>query len=228
MNPLQSYVDQLFKGHKDNKETNDLKAEILSNLEAKVVDLTSGGMEHKQAIRVATESIDSVDFLLDKGNIKIYFTRYVTELLQIALLYCLIAWILTIPLRIIGEGTLLNGLLLIAVILIGVLFLILRFIKASRFVNMTFICDMDVVKRYRRSIWFIWSLFITVWTLGNVAIDFGSNIWYSHQIKMGGPYQFAVLAIKYALPFVSVIIPLLFQASSKLIVKYEVGERDED
>ncbi|GGH18355.1 permease prefix domain 1-containing protein [Paenibacillus segetis] len=228
MNELQMYVDRLFRRHKNNKQTNDLKAEILSNLEAKVADLTSGGMEYKQAVKVATENIDSVDFLLDHGNKKIYFTRYLTELLQIALLYCLIAWIVTIPLRIIGEGIVLNGVLFIIFIIVGALFLIFRFIKANRFVNMTFTCDQDAIKRNRNLIWFIWILFITVWTLGNVAIDFGSNIWYSHQIKIGGPYQFAVLAIRYALPFVSVIIPMLFQASVKLIAKYEVGSQDED
>lgn len=227
MNELQNYVDRLFKRHKDNKQTNDLKAEILSNLEAKVTDLTSGGMEYKQAVKVATENINSVDFLFDDGNKRIYLIRFLTELVQIALLYCLIAWIFTIPLRIIGTGIVLNWFLMIGVIVVGIVFLILRFIKGNRFLNMTLTYDLDVMKRNRNLIWFIWILFITGWTLGNVAIDFGSNIWYSYQIKIGGPYQFAVLGIKYALPFLSVIIPMLFQASVKLSAKHEVGDRDE-
>ncbi|ALS24093.1 MULTISPECIES: permease prefix domain 1-containing protein [Paenibacillus] len=46
----------------------ELKEEILSNLEAKVADLTSNGMEYYQAVSTAVEQFDHIDGLIDDNK----------------------------------------------------------------------------------------------------------------------------------------------------------------
>lgn len=227
MKHLQNYVDQLFKEHKDNKQTRELKDEILSNLEAKVADLTANGMEYTQAVKVATDNIGGVELLID-GNTRVYTNRCRIEFLQVALLYFLIAWVITIPLRLVGMGIFLNFFLLIVVFAVGILFFVLNAKKESHSWDKTSIYNINIVMRYRKIAWLIWGLFVTVSILGNTAIEFGSSIWFGRAINITGPYQFAVLAIRYILPFISIIIPLLFHAALKLIRKYEVGENHEN
>ncbi|MCU6707374.1 permease prefix domain 1-containing protein [Paenibacillus sp. J5C_2022] len=227
MKHLQYYVDQLFKEHKDNKQTNELKDEILSNLEAKVADLTANGMEYTQAVKVATDNISGVELLID-GNTRVYTNKYRIEFLQIALLYFLIAWVITIPLRLVGMGILLNIFLLIVVFVVGILFFVLNAKKESYFWGQTSIYNINIVMRYRKIAWLIWGLFVTVSILGNTAVVFGSSIWFGREINITGPYQLAVLVFRFLLPFVFIIIPLLFHAALKLIRKYEVGENHEN
>ena len=212
-----------LKATKNNKQILELKDEILSNLEAKVVDLTSSGLEYSQAVSQAINSIENIDFLID-DNKKVYINKYRIELIQIAWLYCLIAWVITIPLNLIGVTLGVNVLLFGAVVILGILFIALYSMKKNIDMNKVSIINLASVLRYRKFGWLIWSLFVAVMTLRYTAIQFGSTIWFSRSLTISGPYQFAVLAIHYALPFISIIIPLLFQASLKLSQKYEVGD----
>lgn len=226
MNPLKSHVEHLFSGYKENKQIKELKEEILSNLEAKVADLTVDGMEYNQAVIMATRNIDSVDDLID-GNKKVYSNRFKLEFIQIALLYSLIAWIVTIPLGILNISTVINTFLLIIVFMIAILFLILNTQKKISYLNKITIYNMNTWIRFRKIAWLIWGLFMIAAILGITAIHFGSNLWFSRPISISGPYQFAVIVVNYALPFISIIIPLLINTSLKLIHKYEVGVENE-
>jgi len=227
MNTLKSYVDDLFTGYKENKQIRELKDEILSNLEAKVADLISNGMEYNQAVIKATENIDSVDYLIEDVK-KVYINRLRIELLQVGLLYSLIAWIITIPLKIVGIGVLLNSNLLLIVAVLGILFIVLNSKQEKRYLHKTSVLDIKSAMRNKKISWLICGLYITLSTLGTTAIYFGSNIWFSRPIRIDGPYQFAVLGIRYALPFISIMIPLLFSAYLGLLQKYEVGVQNEN
>ena len=227
MNTLKSYVDDLFTGYKENKQIRELKDEILSNLEAKVADLISNGMEYNQAVIKATENIDSVDYLIEDVK-KVYINRLRIELLQVGLLYSLIAWIITIPLKIVGIGVLLNSNLLVIVAVLGILFFVLNSKQEKRYLHKTSVLDIKSAMRNKKLSWLICGLYITLSTLGTTAIYFGSNIWFSRPIRIDGPYQFAVLGIRYALPFISIMIPLLFSAYLRLLQKYEVGVQNEN
>ena len=226
MNSLKDYVDNLFVGYEDSKETMDLKDEILSNLEAKVNDLTSKGMNYNEALKVSEESIKSVDYLID-GNKKIYFNRYKIEFIQVALLYSIIGCIITIPLRIIFMGTMINSFLLVVSVILCIIFLVLNSKKRSTYMDKVTIYNIKSILRYKKLGWIFWWMFILVSTLSKIAVEFGSNIWFSTPITISGPYQFAVLVLRYALPFISIIIPLLLSKSSKLILKYEAGDLSE-
>ncbi|MBP1157384.1 MULTISPECIES: permease prefix domain 1-containing protein [unclassified Paenibacillus] len=223
MNRLKDHVDRLFSGYEESNQIRELKEEILSNLEAKVADLTSRGMEYHQAVSIAEEQFDHIDGLID-DNKQVYTNKVRLELLQLTLLYTLIAWILTIPLRIVGMGILLNYVLLIVAFVSGIGFLFLNMKMKRGHWNKISVWNMKSALQYNRWVWILWGLFITVVTLVTTAARFGSNIWYFRPVSITGPYQWTVLAIEYALPFISVIIPLLFSTSIKLVQKYEAGE----
>lgn len=226
MNRLNKHVDHLFAKYKDSKQVKELKHEILTNLEAKITDLTLDGMEREQAVTTAIASMDTVDGLID-GQTRIYIHKFRLELLQIALLYTLIAWILSIPFGIIISTSLLNKFLLCVVIILGIAFLGLSRNKVATS-NMVATCNIQSIVRYTRLAWIIWALFIIASIIRTSALQFGSNLWFGRPIHIDGPYQFAILATPYLIPFLSIIIPLLFNSSLKLFQKYEVGESYED
>lgn len=227
MNTLKNHVDKLFAGYKENKQIRDLKDEVLSNLEAKVDDLVSKGMDYSEAVKRAAGCINTIDYLIE-DNKKVYINQLKTEYLQIGLLYLLIAWIVTIPLKIIGMGIMLNSVLLAAAAVTGIFFLALNFKKEKRYLQETSVLNFKSAKRYKRLSWLICALFIAFSILRTTAIYFGSNIWFSRPVKIDGPYQLAEIGIRYMLPFIAILIPLLFSAYLKLIQKYEVGEQNEN
>ena len=226
MDSLKNHVDNMFKKYKGNKKIDELKYEVLSNLEAKVADLTGSGMERSQAINKAKESISSIDYLID-GNKEVFINKYKLEYIQIILLYSIIAWIITIPVRIIGMGIILNMLLFICSITIGLMYLLLCRKVDSGYFEYKSTINIKHAFKVRKISWIIWILFIVISTLYTTAIQFGSNIWFSRGVSITGPYQFAVVAISYALPLMSIILPLIINVAPKLILSYEVGEDDE-
>jgi magnesium-transporting ATPase (P-type) len=112
-------------------------------------------------------------------------------------------------------------------IVIGIFYTILnRKVKSEDFKQKVFV-NLEAIFKLRKLTWIIWIFFIIVSTLYTTAIRFGSNIWFSTAISITGPYQFAELAVRYLLPFLSVTIPLIVNALPKLISRYEVGEHNE-
>ena len=99
MDDLKRYVDKLFAGHKETREVRELRDEILGNLEARVADHMEEGMTYDEAVAQARRYLDTVDYLIPEQK-PVYRNRYMLELLQAGLLYTVIAWILTIPLRV--------------------------------------------------------------------------------------------------------------------------------
>nr|WP_239483511.1 permease prefix domain 1-containing protein [Paenibacillus rhizolycopersici] len=219
---MQKHVDRLFAGYPATGRIRELKEEILGNLEAKAADYMAGGMEYEQAVQAATASLTRIDGLIDESP-QIYVNRYRLDLLQKTLFFTLILWILTIPLRMI-ERTPLSFLFLVLVLLLGILYLVLNSVWRGRALEVTAPRNLHVARRRSRMVWLLWGLFILVTLLAITALRFGSNIWFGHQVKIGGPYQFAVLGIQYAKPFLTILIPLAFQASTTLISKHEAGE----
>jgi hypothetical protein len=227
MNSLKNHVDSMFSKYKENKQIKELKYEVLSNLEAKVEDLTANGMEYSEAITKAKESINSIDYLID-GNRKVYINKYKLEYMQIVLLYSIIAWIITIPVNIIWPGIILNMVFLICSIVIGIKYLLLNTKEDYQYFQCKSFINIELAIKIRKMAWTIWFLFIVVYTLFITAIQFGSNIWFSRPVSITGPYQFAEVAIRYFVPFISIIIPLFFNVAPKLISRYEVGEDNEN
>ncbi|MBW8351124.1 permease prefix domain 1-containing protein [Bacillus sp. IITD106] len=223
MNELKVYVDHLFKKYKNYRDIDELKEEILGNLEAKMADLIAEGVDEKSAIAKAKSSITNIDNLID-SNISVKISQFWFKAYQIAFLYFIIAWIITIPFTIVGIGILLNFMLFLIVLILLVIYLIL-----GKTLNQEKIGQLNIVSfiKTKKVIWLLWSLFIVI-ALGCItAILFGSNIWFARPIYIDGPYQFGVLAARYAMPFISIIIPLIFTAWVKILSQFEVREQHE-
>ncbi|WP_236841151.1 hypothetical protein [Brevibacillus formosus] len=96
----------------------------MSNLEAKVADLVANGLSLDEAVKKAKANLPSIDSIVGERR-KVYILPLLQELLQLGLLYGLIASIVTMPLRIWGMGIFLNYGLFAICILIGIVYLIL-------------------------------------------------------------------------------------------------------
>lgn len=222
MNSLQKHVNHLFTGYTPTRQVRELKAEILSNLEAKVADLTAEGMDYGQAVEAAKANMTSVAGLLEEQASYDSF-KYRTAMLQTALLYCLVAWIVTIPMRLFRIAENLSLLLPLIALVLGVIYLIHRS-SATHADAKTASFNQAAAMLSRNLAWIIWGIFILTMTMSKAALHMGSNIWFGRPLHISGPYQFGVLVANFAWPFVTIIIPLLFSASVRLKIKYEAGK----
>ncbi|GIO32537.1 MULTISPECIES: permease prefix domain 1-containing protein [Paenibacillus] len=221
MNPLREHVEKLFAGYKQTRQVRELKEEILGNLEAKVADLTAEGMEYGEAVKAAKAGMASVDGLIE-GQMHYDAAKYREELMQTALLYCLIAWIVTIPMRLVGVAGQLSLLLPLIALLLGIIYLIVRgSATGENRRNETW--DQAAAERSRKLAWIVWGIFVLAMTASTTALHMGSNIWFGRPLHISGPYQFGVLAANYVWPLVTVIVPLLFNASVRLKYKHGAG-----
>lgn len=228
MSELNHYVEELFSGVPKGFKTDDLKAEVLGNLEAKKADLMISGLEEAEAVRQAEQSITSVDFLID-GNKRVYSVRMKLEFVQVSLIVLLVGWILTIPLMMFHIGFPANVLLFLVVIGVGIYYLTLRqrLTRGGDVMERMGYVNVPQTKRKRNIVWLLWAIFAVISLLATTALYFGSNIWFSRKISIDGPYALAVVLIAYFIPLLSVIVPLLFSIWVRLIDKYEVGDDNE-
>ncbi|MCL1791105.1 MAG: permease prefix domain 1-containing protein [Peptococcaceae bacterium] len=234
MNDLETHVNHLFKGYTNSPQNNDLKAEILSNLEAKKKDLINSGMDESTAVQQTRDTLTSLDGLIEETK-SIYIGRYMLEVVQTLLLYLLVAWIVSIPLTIMGFWKS-HELLLKCVIVIGTGYLIASLIGhlvlphiARKNLGRKAVINLDHMRRIRRYTWGIWLLFIILFTLILTGAMFGSNIWYSRLVVFNGPYEFAMTMLTYLEPFFTIVIPLTLHKLPGLVQKHEaqIGENHE-
>lgn len=228
--PLRRYVDDLFRNYKPNRQIQELKEEILSNLEAKVDDLTASGIPYPEAVRQATADIQRVDVLID-GRRTVAINRLWMELARYGLLLTLTAWILTIPFTVLRLGLqtnlLLMGLSVAGSILYFAVYAILTRWQGGRLMAAVKTVRYDAALKRRTMVWGLWGCFIAAVTFTNAAVTFGSNIWFARPFRLDGLYQLAVLAARFGLPLVSIIVPLLFHRIPFLILKHEAEEAHE-
>lgn len=227
MNELKDYVDKLFKKHGNSKQVIDLKEEILANLEAKKNDLMNQGLDETAAIQQAKKSILSVDNLIE-GNKMVNITRLKIESLQWTLIYLIIAWIVTIPLGIFNLGRKAGLLLFMAIIIVGIAYLLTSCNKRKICFDETSAINYLAFGRLKKIVWIIWGLLMAVSILSTTAIYFGSNIWFSRPIHIDGPYAFGVMIFRYLLPIITIVVPLMINKVYRLINKYEAGDRNEE
>lgn len=227
MNKLNNYVDYLFRKYSKTAKITELKLEVLSNLEAKVEDLTANGVNYDDAVEMAKASLLNIDSLIDE-NTEIYINKYMLEFYQIILLYSLVAWILTTPLRIIGIGGFLNFVLFFSSIIIGIRYVLALQKKKSDDFQLTAYVNIQAAQKTKKLAWILWLAYAVISTLSVTAIEFGSNIWFSRSVNIDGPYQFAVIILKYVLPLFTILIPLAFNAAPTLLSKYQAGDKNED
>lgn len=223
MKELEAFVERLFSTYKKTDETAELKQEILSNLEAKVTDYMKSGMSYSDAVDKATKNFDSIGLLVEQQR-SIYINRYRLHFVQNILIYLLIFWIISIPLRVVHIGLWINGLFSLAILIFGLVYVLLQFFKDDQTLDTVRVLDTDKLKRASRWTWLIWGFYAFAMAGYTTAIRFGSDIWFSRPIHIDGPYQFALLAIEYVYPLLTIVIPLLVQRGVRLVYKYEVNQ----
>lgn len=221
---LKQFVEELFAKHPKTKEVQELKSEVLSNLEAKVSDYLAEGMSYENALSRATKDFDTVDLLIE-GNKAVYINQYRWNLLQTSLIYVLIFWIISLPLRIVSIGMWLNSLFTLVVLLSVILYVIMIWFRKDQFLNAVQVVNTNKLKKRSQIAWLLWGLYVLAMTLSTTALQFGSNIWFQRPVHIDGPYQFALIAIKYVYPILTVIIPIIIHQAFKLVYKHEGEEQ---
>lgn len=224
MNDIQNHVDFLFRKYKRNSSINDLRLEILGNLEAKRADLMDEGMDEFTATKQAIASINSIDYLID-SNRNIWLHQFQVEVLQHLLIYLAVAWIITMPLHLlIRLASLANHIYAAGLIITGIFYLAIRFRKRPDYINAKQYVNLNRYYHGQIVTWIIWGIYFFLQTAFITAIHFGSNIWFGRQVKIPGPYAFAQIAASYLLPLTTIVLPLIINKLPQLVQKYEVDE----
>ncbi|PAD74980.1 permease prefix domain 1-containing protein [Paenibacillus campinasensis] len=221
-NDLNLFVDRLFANKRKTKAVMELKQEILSNLEAKVADCMSSGMDYQEAISQAIRDLDDIDSIIDDKQ-TVYIHRYRYDVMQGALLYVFIAWIVTIPARLTLSGVMVNTLFMVLGIAGGVLLLTMlqKGFPSSAEIDQV---DTGKIGRMIRRVWILWGLFAIVITGYSLLIKFGSDLWFGRQVGFSGPYDFYETMLQLVLPLTTIIIPLATRKAGQYITKYEVKQ----
>ncbi|HBU83924.1 MAG TPA: hypothetical protein DEF35_20125 [Paenibacillus sp.] len=219
------HVNRLFDRAQDTLANRELKEEIHSNLAARIEDYLEQGMDEEQAFQTAILHAAGIDQIMSDHR-RVQRVPYWTAVLQSALIYCLIAWIITIPMRVMIQGATINNLLMLMSVIVGgmYVFYMLKNKNTSADSEDITVIRTPVLLQWTRRVWWLWAGLIVVLWGTQAALRFGSNIWYSRPIQVEGPYQFTVIAIAFTIPLLSIIIPLIVQRAYRVVGKYEVGD----
>jgi hypothetical protein len=219
------HVNRLFDRAQDTLANQELKEEIHSNLAARIEDYMEQGMDEEQAFQTAIQHVAGMDQIMSDHR-RVQRVPYWTAVLQSALIYCLIAWIITIPMRVMIQGASINNLFMLMSVIVGgaYVFYMLKNKNTSADPEDITVIRTPVLWQWTRRVWWLWAGLIVVLWGTQAALRFGSNIWYSRPIQIEGPYQFTVIAIAFAIPLLSIIIPLIVQRAYRIVGKYEVGD----
>ena len=216
MSNVKKHMDKLFAKYPQTNETLELKEEVIGNVEAEIADLQSRGHSFEEAFRISRGKMAKLDELIE-GLKSIRISKVIFEMMQWALIYTLIAWILITPLSIFYSFRRASWILFLIVIMIGISYLIFYMIRRLLPGNYMQV-NLYNIARLRKIVWIIWFIFITAKWGMTTATLFGSNIWFWRPISINGPYEFASVGVLYAAPLITVIVPLLLNKLEKVIV----------
>ncbi|MEC6747856.1 permease prefix domain 1-containing protein [Marinilactibacillus sp. XAAS-LB27] len=220
MDKIEKHIEWLFKPYKKNKQIQELKEEVYSNLLARKEDLLLEGYSEEEAVKNTIAHIDSVDHLIEE-NKKVDINRFLASLLQSMTLYSVIIWILTLPLSLFPEHLLLSYFFMILSILLSIVYIVYLRKVNNGDIKIKYM-NIKRTRELKNIAWKIWVVFIIISLLSVTGIYFASNLWFSRPISISGPYQFAEIALRYLTPFVTVIIPLTVNKARNLIEESEV------
>ncbi|WP_067929175.1 permease prefix domain 1-containing protein [Alicyclobacillus shizuokensis] len=221
MNDLERYVNRLFAKYKHKKGVLELRDEVLANLQARIDDEMSEGASYQVAFDHAVKSLGNVELLIE-GHGRVPLNPLKRELAQLAVLYTLIPWIITIPCWLFHSGVLANTALTLLLVIVGVVYITLLFSRASD--ETTRVINVERLRNIARVVWVLWGVYVVISECFALGAWFASNIWFNRAIHIDGPYMFADLAVSVLLPFVSVFIPLYFMRIHRLVQTRGVSE----
>jgi|GEM_PF-4062946 len=218
MNDLERYVNRRFAKFKHNKEIQELRDEVLVNLQARIDDEMAQGKPYQAAFDLAVESLGNVDLLIE-GHQEVARNRFRRGAAQLAVLYSLIPWVITIPLRFFHSGVLANTGWTLVLVITGVVYLVLLWLTRSD--ETTRVINVRKLRNVTKVVWVLWGIYVILSTCFTLGTWFASDIWFHRSIQMTGPYVFASFVVSVVLPFVSVFIPLYFVRVQRLVQEQE-------
>lgn len=220
MTELERYVDTLFRHQRRTPGADELKAEILSNMQAKQADLMAQGLSEAQATEAARNSIASIDGLLDCGQLT-YLNRYHTACAQTALLASVLFWLCSLPLMLVGRPGY-SYLGLIATVAFGILYRVL----CQRDGAQVAFCSYAHARHRAKLVWLLWGVFLLAAGGMTIALQFGSDLWFGRWPNVTGPYQCAVLVAPFYGLLLTIAFPITVSRFPALLRKEE--KRDSD
>lgn len=221
MDPLQKYVDGLFRHQHLTPEIKEMKEEILSNLAAKRDDLIAQGLSEAAATQRTKESLVSIDNLVE-GNQLTHVTRYRCECLQVTLLNCIIFWICSLPLLFTVYAPF-SYLGFAATVIFGVVYLATN----QRRMDTVAFLSVPASRRRGKAVWIIWILFFLISVGMMAAVTFGSNLWFQRPLYVTGPYQAASIAVRFYLPLLTIVIPITVGSFTKILINNKKEDSNE-
>lgn len=220
MNDLQAYINRRFAKYKHRKGMQELRDEVFANLQARIDDEMAQGKSYQAAFDLAVSNLGNVDLLMD-GHQEVERNRFRRGAAQLAVLYALIPWIVTIPLRFFHSGVLANTGWTLLLVITGVVYL--AFLSRTGSGETTQVINVWKLRNVTRVIWVLWGIYVFLSTCFTLGTWFASDIWFHRSIQITGPYLFASLVVSVVLPFVSVFIPLYFVKILHLVQEPEVS-----
>ncbi|MFD1676791.1 permease prefix domain 1-containing protein [Alicyclobacillus fodiniaquatilis] len=221
MNDLERYVNRFFAKYEHKKGVQELRDEVLANLQARIDDEMSEGASYQVALDHAVKSLGNAELLIE-GTEQVPLNPLKRELAQLAVLYTLIPWIVTIPLRFFHAGVLANTALTLLLVIIGGVYISLLSRRETD--GTTRVINVERIKNTARVVWVLWGVYVVISECFVLGVRFASNIWFSRAIHVDGPYMFAELVVSVLLPFVTVFIPLYFTRVRRLVEILGVSE----
>lgn len=221
MDELQNYVESLFLRKRSTAKIKDLKEEIYSNLIAKKEDLMQQGYTEQEAIAMSKSSLHSIDELLDDLQLT-YVNQFKAACWQTMLLYSAILWLLSIPTMILNIPYFSMSIFLLF-LLIGTGYVIAR---QGPMEQMAFI-SVKTFRSLMKHAWFIWTIYFMTAIITVSAIQFGSNLWFLQPVIIDGPYTLGMIAVRYYVPLITILIPIAISRFPAILCNYEGNDTNE-
>ncbi|MHA6260424.1 hypothetical protein ACXYMX_11090 [Sporosarcina sp. CAU 1771] len=225
MNNVREHVENLFSKYPKTDETRGLKDEVIGNVEAEIEDLQRNGISFEEAFRVSIGKVSGLGELITGVNV-LSLRKTVLDMYQWALLYIIIAWVITIPLSVFNNARRVSWLLFIVILLMGTIYFLL-YLARHQLLKGHIHTDFTKIGKLKKIVWIVWFGFQLIsWGIVTL-INFGSDIWFSRRISLGGPYSFGILVIQYSLPLLTIVIPLLVNKLESYVEQHEGEELHE-
>ena len=216
MTDLECFVEDLFHAYRNAPGAGDLKAEILSNMQARQADLMAQGYSEAEAAQRAMDRAPDVGLLL-KGRRPVYYVgHYRAACAQNALLASVLFWIASLPLMFLTFPEL-SYLGLIATLVTGGLYWYWHRHAGDE----TAPRDHRQLRNTARLLWVCWGVFFLVMAGMWCAEAFGRNLWFGRPLREMGPYQFALRLVPLYQLLLTIVLPITFGTFPKLLLRYE-------
>lgn len=213
---IETYLDSLFADCPDNRRMTARRAALSERLEKRYAGFRGQGMSEADALSRTIEGLPSAPVLTGSVQ-RIDSMGYRMELTQIGLVYCVIGWVVSMPMRLFGSMVYVNELMMMMAIAVGIYYAMTRLRKKSDGPKETHKVEWKKLRRRSLAAWIIWSVLAVAWIAVFIALRSGEAAF-----TFGEFYASGKLLCEGTAPLLTVFIPMLMSAAARLTDRYEV------